>query len=485
MSEKLATSLSAFRETIRRVLVLREFLHLFATWSFIWGAVVLLGRALRFWPDPSLETFFVGFPGACILAWVRSAGDLPADEVLTALFDRHNACGGLLMVSELTGSQAWADRVGEISAPDLRWNVPARLLLLPLLGVGFAIAATLIPTTTIVPPVPGALHVNEEVKRLSAEIEILRQEELLTASQAEKLLERLEGLKAAGSGEDPAGTWEALDHLEQAAARSAREGTQETLARAEKLSAAQNALEEALKNTGGASFSFPADMPDLAKMLERASATIPVGHGGSGSLDPTASMTRDAAASLAATLGSMRSSALARLDRLGKAVKLDSATLARLGAMKPISLIPVSLMTATGIGSCTATMAVIIPGSPGDKPSSCTALLSADSSGGKDDKPGSGGISRGRGDARMHFGEATSEQNARFQEQVLPPNERIRLEDMQTVGVAMSAPQPSQQVGPSTGGVLTTGNTAQSTSALTRTILPRHRSAVRRFFQRK
>ncbi|MBF0502692.1 MAG: hypothetical protein HQM09_21335, partial [Candidatus Riflebacteria bacterium] len=447
-------------------------------------AAALVGRASGIWTYPTLNTFLIGFFPAALLSFFRMSKQMPDYETLTALFDRCNEYGGLLMSSDIQGSEAWPLRKEQLAIPDLRWRIPMRLALLPILGGIFALAAVSVPTAAIVPPAVGALKIDEEVKRLSAEIETLKQEELVPASQAEKLQERLEGLRAAGSGDDPARTWEALDHLEQAAARSAREGAEETIANAEKLANAQKALEEALSSGASSTFMPPENMADLSKMLERASATIPVGRGGSSGLeDAMASMSRDAAASLASSLGSLSSAALARLERLDKAVKLDPATLAKMKTLKQVSLAEGSFMTCTGTCTSTSSMTVLIPGQSGNKDASGAILISMDTPGDKDSPPGSGGVSRGRADAKMHFGDATSEENARFQEQTLPPNEGVRLEETQTIGVAMTAPQAATRNVPSTGGLLSTGNPSANSSAITRTLLPRHRPAVKRFFQ--
>jgi hypothetical protein len=95
---------------------------------------------------------------------------------------------------------------------------------------------------------------------------------------------------------------------------------------------------------------------------------------------------------------------------------------------------------------------------------------------------GKGGVDRGRGDAAMTWTDGSSEKDARFKEKVLPPSSVAGLNDSQLVGLSASAPTAD------TSGVAAHGalNSAASGggSAYTQTILPRHRGAVKRYFDR-
>ena len=82
----------------------------------------------------------------------------------------------------------------------------------------------------------------------------------------------------------------------------------------------------------------------------------------------------------------------------------------------------------------------------------------------------------------MTWTDGSSEKDARFKEKILPPSSVAGLNDSQLVGLSASAPTAD------TGGVAAHGalNSAASGggSAYTQTILPRHRGAVRRYFDR-
>ena len=94
---------------------------------------------------------------------------------------------------------------------------------------------------------------------------------------------------------------------------------------------------------------------------------------------------------------------------------------------------------------------------------------------------GNGGINRGPGHAPLLYGNNTSEEGSAFKEQKLELS--TPLDQAKLVGVTITTPEV-------TGGEAILGkgalNTAQSGggNALSAPILPRHRGAVKRFFQR-
>ena len=96
-------------------------------------------------------------------------------------------------------------------------------------------------------------------------------------------------------------------------------------------------------------------------------------------------------------------------------------------------------------------------------------------------KPGQGGINRGPGHAPLLYGNNSSEEGSEFEEQKLGLS--VPLEQAKLAGVTITAPKV-------TGGEAILGkgalNTAQAGggNALSAPVLPRHRGAVKRFFQR-
>jgi DNA-binding transcriptional ArsR family regulator len=96
--------------------------------------------------------------------------------------------------------------------------------------------------------------------------------------------------------------------------------------------------------------------------------------------------------------------------------------------------------------------------------------------------PGNGGVDRGRGDAPMTWSDGTSERGAKFKEQVLSPSVLAGLKDSQLVGRSLGAPSVEKS-GAARSGALS-GASSGGGSAYTQSVLPRHKGAVKRYFER-
>lgn len=95
---------------------------------------------------------------------------------------------------------------------------------------------------------------------------------------------------------------------------------------------------------------------------------------------------------------------------------------------------------------------------------------------------GSGGVSRGPGSAPLTFGEEQPELRDRFKAGALPKGS---LPDFENSGLAgLSATAPTVEVLEQAGGNAAFGTEGSQTS-FTRRVAPRHREAVREFFDTK
>ncbi|MFA7236622.1 MAG: hypothetical protein WC058_07145 [Phycisphaeraceae bacterium] len=100
-----------------------------------------------------------------------------------------------------------------------------------------------------------------------------------------------------------------------------------------------------------------------------------------------------------------------------------------------------------------------------------------------DGPPGSGGISRGRGDADLTWQNPRNTDNTSIQSHTLPPATLAAMKDSQQIGLSAGAPQ-QEETESSTGGALD-ATAAGGGEANTAVILPAHRNAVERYFQRQ
>ena len=93
--------------------------------------------------------------------------------------------------------------------------------------------------------------------------------------------------------------------------------------------------------------------------------------------------------------------------------------------------------------------------------------------------PGSGGVSRGRGDAALTFGAETPHASGAFEAKRLDPARAADLEQLKLLGVGSATPTASDAG--EAGGLERLGPDAGN-AAWRRRVAPRHRHAVGTFF---
>jgi hypothetical protein len=93
------------------------------------------------------------------------------------------------------------------------------------------------------------------------------------------------------------------------------------------------------------------------------------------------------------------------------------------------------------------------------------------------------GIGRGPGDAPMTWSDGTTEEGAKFKAEALPLSDIASLEDSEIVGLSIGAPSvETSSLPPKSGGL--SSATAGGGSSFNQTVLPRHKGAVKRYFER-
>ena len=94
---------------------------------------------------------------------------------------------------------------------------------------------------------------------------------------------------------------------------------------------------------------------------------------------------------------------------------------------------------------------------------------------------GNGGRGGGRSSPPIAWTDGTSEEGAKYKEQVLPPSDLKQLRDSQIIGVHRADPKADAKS--SQAGALRGAN-AGGGAANAAIVLPQHRGAVERFFDR-
>jgi hypothetical protein len=92
-------------------------------------------------------------------------------------------------------------------------------------------------------------------------------------------------------------------------------------------------------------------------------------------------------------------------------------------------------------------------------------------------------VNRGPGAAKLQFGKGTPEDEVKFKEEMLPDADVASLKRSQMLAVSRGKPGNEAPAATAGSGALE-GSAAGGGSANTQVVLPRHRGAVERYFDR-
>ncbi len=430
-----------------------------AVWLLLWGTAVVALRAGFDVPREGLLLGLAGVVPVAVAALLLGLRRRPGRRAVLSLLDLHGAGGGLVMASGEVEVGAWSGQIGEVRAPRLRGRPPWRLLA----GAGaFVAAAFLMPVAPVGLEAERPLEIGEEVAELAARIEVLEQEGLLEEEAAERFEAGLEALEDEASGQDPAAAWETLDHLQEMTDRTAAEVAEAALAETEQLAAAEAVAEALSQGDAGAEALAAEAMAELSALTARAA-------GDSQLLDGALAAELGAAAGdgqqqldlgeLRDALGRGKGSLGDKLDRLYAGGLIDLETL--LAAKKSLE------------GGDLASHAEFFDQNGFEAASGYC-------------QGGRGGVDRGPGAAPMTWQDPSSPDGAKWREQVLDPASLAALHQSHLLGLTAADPSArSPASSPAGGAAVDPAATAGGGAAYTHTLLPRHRGAVERYFDRQ
>jgi hypothetical protein len=449
---------SALVTDLFRVAVLRWGVLLSTGYLLLWGITAL---ATRFATGVDSARWWWGGIGlvvvwavACWLGW----RERPSASQARAVVDGRRKLGGLLMAQEVDGFDVWAQRLSIPTPLRVRWRGGQTLTAMGLSAV-FLIGALVTP----MPKGAGAalaMNVQKTIDSLEDQVQVLEEERIIDQPKAEAMRDDMTAVAEDAMGADPSRTWEALDHMGDQLDKTAAEAADDALRRMEDSKAAK-ALAQAME-LGQDRLSeeqMSSAMQALAEMTEQA-------------------MGEDMAAELSAKMAEALSQASAAgldaetLKQLVEMMKGQEAELqAMLDALESARLIEGRLsdsqleldaaellewLESQGEGECDAAKIV----------GACR-----------------GGIDRGPGHVEMIWKDPSSKEGTSFEPKVLPPSRMRDMENARLLGVSRAAPDTEDGGSDSAGGALT-GVSSAGGSAESAVILPRHRGAVQRYFQR-
>ena len=451
-----------FRIKMAALLILRKVLFVATVWGLLWGTIVIVLRAAIGMPRLPLLAGGVALILAVGWAVVAALRQLPGRTSVRASLDKHSDSGGLMMAAETADLGSWTNLLSPVRMPRLRWR--GKVSWARFAGaVLFVCISFLIPERFVEISRAQPLDIREEVNQLAAGIDVLKEEEIIELTQAETLEEKLAEVQAEASGEDPVKTWEALDHLTDLLSQESKEAAEDALAATERITEAET-LAEALINEGSEMETglFAESMTALSGLLQEAAK-------------------EDAllASQLPELDGDLSSLTPEQLKAISAALRLSKGNISdRLANLNKVNLIELDTLKACEkLGQCNSEGLAAFLADNSEK-------MAASEGVGLWCRNALGAINRGPGHVPMIWSEGgTSADGAKFKAEVLPLSNIASLEDSEVIGLSSAAPTVEKSgVTPRSGGL--NGATAGGGSSFTQTVLPRHKGAVKRYFER-
>ena len=313
-----------FRRHLATLFVLKYALPLATVYAFVWGTAVLALRAAVGVERGPLLWGLIGLAVCVAIALVRARRRMPSPTAIRALLDEQSGCGGLLMAGAEQELGGWRQRMPALMPPRVRWEGRRAGTLLAI-AAGFVLLSFLAPQGLADLQSRSPLEVDEQIGRLLQQIALLKGESILEPKRAEMLAEKLAELRQHASGNDPARTLEALDHLRNLTQEAAREAAEQSTQRGQRLGEAQALAEALLQN---------ADLLDPQLMKEVLAEVN--GLLDKGGLDPELmkalrqpNLDPEQLKKLAGALHGNMGKLLRRMDKLHQGGLIDAETLAR------------------------------------------------------------------------------------------------------------------------------------------------------------
>jgi hypothetical protein len=461
MSNNEDRAIADFRRSLASLYLLRNGLVALTLWAFIYGTAVLALRGAVGLSRLDLLWGLASLPLVLVPAVVLALRRLPTTAAVRAVLDQHGRCGGLLMAGAEFPLGDWSARLPEVRVPRLRWRGRRNWGL-------FAVACAFVALGFLVPQSLASLggsrlDVSREVERLKEQLEVLQKEKILDPERAQDLKMKLDQLLRDASGKDPVKTLEALDHVQDLVKQEAQKASEKAAQKMEEMARAEAMAEAIEKN--GSKLEGPQlneAMNELAALARKAADENELLQD---ELDPElldaikkGKLTPEMAKKLAEALKKGMEKTEARVGKLVKAKLISADTLKKCDEA----------------GKCDgAALAAYLKENGKEE---LKDLLEQEGKGGVGDDP--------PGKTRLKFGDESSEDGVKFKEEELPPSQQQALRDSQLSGISKGAP-PKGKEKPQRGGSGALDQAkAGGGSAMTQVVLPRHKGAVERYFDR-
>lgn len=477
---------------------LLQTVRILTLFNFVFGSIFLLLRQLRLVNINFIGFSLAGIPVCLLVALIIALRRQLDDERGMAILDSHNKSGGMLLAEFETRDMSWSRRLRGLEAPGLRINLWGRMPAL-LVSVVFIALSVTIPVRQIGGSRDPRLELQDIQQTARTQVEALEDAGLLDEKKADELKQTITQIAGASDSNDPSKTFEAYDQLQEKLRKESSAGAQKMLAEQENLQSLQ-ALADQLKNAASPEQISQA-LDTLREKLEQcgvdaASMLQPDGKSLADNMqkaDQKDGQAEEAAVEAAQQLQdyiSQRAEEVrAAAEKLVKARLIDRKTYEKLkqeGRLRPPTETDLAPDSGADLVVTPAEEADVGENKGFDKPGD-----GSDSSDGQSQMmkvtPGlgapTGQAGRDGGSAPLDFSRESSEHQLKFKDEALPSPATGKLEDSVAIGMAIAAPQVDN-AGEQKKSDLINWQESEKSGGESDIILPRHRSAVKKYFER-
>ncbi len=469
---------------IRNRLFLRESAAFCAAALFLAGGVVLAWRlAFPEWQRNAVIAASVMLMAAALfIAWLRAIQLTPPKHKLLVWLDAHADCGGFLAASLETDCSAWASDIRIPRVPELSMEFPSARLTALLTAALFFAGAFLVDTERAGVTGPRSLDIHEEQEELQEKLEILEEEPLVPQDEIEAAKEELAELVENNSGTSPAKTFEgieALRELTDSLAANASRALEHSYDNFQKLSQTASALANLPTDVQGRTKALE-QLKQLAEQLAADDAALAEFLKQSGD-NLASTMTPDQLQSFADSLAGNAQELRDHLEKLAQVRNDQMQQMSGQGGQGQGQ----GQQQGQGQGQGQGNTGLATEDDYENSAESLQQWLEENAPGASDlsnaagqgnGTPGSGGITRGRGDALLYFTGETQDIGDERRDLVLDNNT-----PGQSVSILEFATSPGEETAERAKAGQLSGTGQPAEHAETR-ILPSHRESVRRYF---
>ncbi|MFI4861946.1 MAG: hypothetical protein ACIAXF_14855 [Phycisphaerales bacterium JB063] len=466
---ELETLIDCTRRRLAWALVARQVVFWLTGFVFACGLGVVILRQTLGVDRVLLVWCLAGVLPAVVIGVCVGLRGIPSRDTIRTMLDQRNQCGGLLMARSETETGSWSQRLGTLRGLRVQWRC-GRAMLAMVVGLAFLTGAFAIPDHLVAAPSVG-LDITEPVDELNAQIELLEIENILEEPEARELHDRLDDVSEQARGQDPAKTWEALDHVTELVAREADDAAEDALRMSQQLQEART-LSEAMAQPGDALSpemrqEAMAELSEQLEALAEMAAQVPPGALDSEALEQLAQEAREMglspeqAEALAEMLAQQQGDLTEMMQKLAEAGMVDPAQLGQAMQFDKVD--------AEGLLEFLAAQ----DGDAGEDLDAALRMFCA----------GRGGTDQGGGLTDLTWRDPASEDGAGYAPELLPPASLESMLQSQSMGASQRDPEADGEAQASTGNALTHAQAGPGGGG-SQPVLPRHRRAVREFFDR-